>query len=47
MHRSHGICLIAEESPRRPSDEKAERPVIASNGVPFFQMRSVVSGSMS
>ena len=30
VHRSPGICLTA--------DERAVRPVIASNGVPFLQM---------
>ena len=30
---------------RRPSDEGSVRPVIASNGVPFLQMRSVGSHS--
>ena len=34
-------------SARRPSDEGPVRPVIASNGVPYFQMRSVGSHSMS
>ena len=34
-------------SARRPSDEGAGRPVIASNGIPFLQMRSVGSHSMS
>ena len=37
MHRSPGICLMAEEKPRKPqlgdSLMKAVRPVIASNGV--------------
>jgi len=50
VHRSPGICLTAEENPRkpwRPSDEGAVRPVIASNGVTFLQMRSVGSHSMS
>ena len=42
VHRSPGICLTAEETPRRiPSDEGAVRPVIAANEVPFFQMRSI------
>ena len=45
VHRSPDICLTAEENPRkparRPSDEEAVRPVIASNGIPFLQMRSV------
>ena len=46
VHRSPYIFLTAEEksqktSARRPSDEGAVRPVIASNGVPFLQMRSV------
>ena len=31
----------------RESDEGAVRPVIASNGVPFLQMRSVGSHSRS
>ena len=44
MHRSPGICLTAEEnhrktSARRSSDEGAMRRVIASNVVPFLQMR--------
>ena len=52
VHRSPGICLTAEENPRktsarRPSDEGAVRPVIASNGVPFLQMRSVESHNTS
>ena len=34
-------------SARRPSDEGAVRPVIASNGVPFLQTRSVGSHSTS
>ena len=34
-------------SARRPSDEVAVRPVIASNGVPFLKMRSVGSHSTS
>ena len=34
-------------SARRPSDEGAVRPVIASNGSPFLQMRSVGSHSTS
>ena len=34
-------------STRRPSDEGAVRPVIASNGLPFLQMRSVGSHSTS
>ena len=46
VHRSPGICLIAEKNPRkpsakRPSDEGAVRPVIISNGVHFVQMRLV------
>ena len=48
VHRSPAICLTAEEtSARRPSDEGAVPPVIASNGVPFLQMRSVGSHSTS
>ena len=52
MHISPGICLTAEENPkktsaRRPSDEGAVQPVIASNGIPFFQMRLVGLHSMS
>ena len=50
-----GLCtdLLAfslqprKTSARRPSDEGAVRPVIASNEVPFFQMRSVGSHSTS
>ena len=41
---------MAEENTRKPQlgDRlKAVRPVIASNGVPFLQMRSVGSHSMS
>ena len=46
VHRSPGICFTAEEKPhktsaRKPSDEGAVQPVIASNGIPFLQMRSV------
>ena len=38
VHRSPRICLTAEENPkktssRRPADERAVQPVIASNGV--------------
>ena len=42
VHRSPGICLIAEENPRKPQ-LGAVRPGIALNGVPFLQMRSVGS----
>ena len=31
---------LRKTSTRRPSDERAVQPVIASNGVPFLQMRS-------
>ena len=34
-----------EKSARRPSDEGALRPVIASNGIPLLQMKSVGSHS--
>jgi hypothetical protein len=34
-------------SARKPSDERAVRPVITSNGVPFLQMRSIGSHSTS
>ena len=52
VHISPGICLTAEKktqktSARRPSHEGAVRPAIASNGVPFLQMRSVGSQSTS
>ena len=47
VHRSPGICLTAEQNPIKPSDEGAVRPVIASNGVHFLQMRSVGSHSTS
>ena len=49
VHRSPGICLTAEENPRKPQLEdslmKVVRPVIASNGATFLQMRSVGSHS--
>ena len=46
VNRSSGNCLTAEEnSDRRPSDEGAVLPVIASNVVPFLQVRSVGSHS--
>ena len=54
VHRSPGICLTAEQNPRkpqlgsrRPSNEGAVRPVIVSNGVLFIQMRSIGSHSTS
>ena len=52
VHRSPGIFLTAEENPQKtsariPSDEEAVRPVIAWNGIPFLQMRSVASHSTS
>ena len=43
----YGRGKFPKISARRPSDEVAVRPVIASNGVPFFQMRSVGSHSKS
>ena len=50
---SWGLCTdllaftlqLRKPSARRQSDEGAVRPVIASNGVPFLQMRSVRSHS--
>ena len=58
MKWSWGLCtdLLAfalqprkpqKTSARRPPDEGAVRPVIALNGVPFLQMRSIGSHSMS
>ena len=48
VHRSPGICLTAEKTlARRPSDEGVVRPVIASNGVHFLQVRSVGSHNTS
>ena len=51
VHRSSGICLTAgkpqKTSARRPSDEGAVRPVIATNEVPFLQILSVGSHSTS
>ena len=47
VHRSPGICLTAEVNPRRPFDEGAVGPVIASYGDSFLQMRSVGSHSTS
>ena len=45
VHRFPGICPRAEGNPGKPPDEQAVRPVIASNGTPFLQMRSVGSHS--
>ena len=55
MKWSWGLCTdllafdlqLRKTSVRRPSDEGAVPPVIASNGVPFLQVRSVESHSMS
>ena len=51
VHRSPGINLPADENPGKPQlgDRlmKAVRPVIASDGVSYFQMRSVGSHSRS
>ena len=47
VHRSPGICSQGKPQKTRPSDEGNARPVIASNGVPFLQMRSVGSHSTS
>ena len=52
VERSRGICLTAEECPRKSQlgdrlMKGAVRPVIASNGVSFLQMRSVGSHSRS
>ena len=51
VHTSPGICLTAEETPRKPllGDHlmKAVQLVIDSNGVPYFQTRSVGSHSIS
>ena len=45
VHRSPGIYFTAEENPIKPQlgDRLMKGPVIASNGVPFLQMRSVGS----
>ena len=40
VHRSPGNCLTAEENHGKPL-MKAVQPFIASNGVPYLQMRSV------
>ena len=42
VHRSFGYTIA-----RRPSDEGTVEPIIASNGVPFLQMRSVGLDSTS
>jgi hypothetical protein len=52
VHRSPGIFLTAEgnskkTSARRPTYDGVVRPVIASNGVPFLQIMSVRSHSMT
>ena len=46
VHKYLGICLKAEENPGKPQLETV-RPVIASNGVPFLQIRSVGTHSTS
>ena len=48
VHRSPGICLTADENPKKPQlgdclMKGVVRPVIASNGVPFLQIMSVGS----
>ena len=52
VHRSPGICLTAEENPRKP--QLGDRlmkglcgQVIASNEVPFLKIRSVGSHNTS
>ena len=48
VHRSPGIYLAAEKHPGKPQLEDRRwrlRSVIASNGVPFLQLRSVGSYS--
>ena len=49
VHRSPTLQLrkLRKISTRRPPDEGSVRPVIASNGVPFLQMRAVGSHSTS
>ena len=52
VHRFPDICLLAEESPRKPQlgdrlMKGVMRPVIVSNWVPFLQMRSLGSHSTS
>jgi hypothetical protein len=51
LHRYPGICPKTgkpqKTSTRRLSDEGDVRPIIASNGVPFLQLRSVGSHSTS
>ena len=50
-HKSPGICLAGEENPGKPQSGdrlmKALRSVIASNEVPFLQMRLLGSHSTS
>ena len=41
VDRSPGIYLMVEENPRLGKHLKAVRTVIASNGVPYLQMRSI------
>ena len=48
VHRSLGIYLIADETPRKPQlGDRLMKGLCASNGVPFLQMRSVGSHSTS
>ena len=46
VHRSHGICLIAEEKPRKPQlGDRLMKGLFDQSspqmGVPFLKMRSV------
>ena len=51
VHRSPDIYITAEENPEKNSatsqSMKVVRPVIASNGVPYLQVKSVGSHSIS
>jgi hypothetical protein len=44
MHRSPGIYIMAEINPRKPQLDHLTK---ASNGVPYIQMQSVESHSIS
>ena len=51
VHRSPCIYLTVEENPRKPQlgegMMKVVLPIIASNGIPYFQMKSAGSHSKS
>ena len=47
MYEYPDICLMAEENPGKPQLIRDVRSVISSNGIPYLQMTSVGSQSMT